>query len=65
MMHKHTITMHKPWANAVLPGAHLHGMIAKLRNALTIHIPTGYQDETGFHMGAKRAEKEVKWPSVW
>ena len=37
----------------------------ELRKAITVEIPTGYQDETGFHMGAKPAEKVVQWPPVW
>jgi hypothetical protein len=65
MLHKHTITMNKPWSHADSFGLHLHEIVAKLRNAIKIEIPTGYQDETGFHMGAKPVEKEVKWPPVW
>jgi len=26
--------------------------------------PIGHQDETGFQMGLKPAEKEIKWPPV-
>jgi hypothetical protein len=44
---------------------HLHEIVAKLRKAIRIEIPTGYQDETGFHMGVKPAEKEIKWPPIW
>ena len=65
MMNKHTMTMNKPWAHTASFGLHLHEIVAKLRNALKIEIPTGYQDETGFHMGTKPADEEVKWPSVW
>lgn len=57
--------MHRPWPNSVSTGLHLNGIIAKLRNAVRFQIPTGYQDESGFHMGVKPAEKEAKWPSVW
>jgi len=35
-------------------------IVAKLRRAIRIEIPIGYQDETGFHMGVKSAEKGVK-----
>jgi hypothetical protein len=65
MMHKHSIAIHKPWPNAAVTGTLFHGIVAKLRNAIRIEIPTGYQDETGFHRGVKPVEKEVKWPSVW
>jgi hypothetical protein len=64
-MHKHAISMHRPWPNSVSTGLHLNGIIAKLRNVIRFQVPTGYQDELGFHMGVKPAEKEVKWPSVW
>ena len=65
MMHKHAITMHKPWPNTASNGLHLHGIIARLKNAIKLEIPTGYQDETGFHFGVRPSEKDVKWPSVW
>ena len=44
---------------------HLHEIAAKLRRAIRFEVPTGYQDETGFHMGVKPVEKEIKWPPVW
>jgi hypothetical protein len=46
-------------------GLMFHGIVAKLRNAVRIDIPIGYQDETGFHMGVKPAKKGVQWPPVW
>jgi len=46
-------------------GLMLHGVVAKLRNAVRIEIPIAYQDEAGFHYGVKPAEKEAKWPSFW
>lgn len=64
MIHKqHVITLHKPWPHTGSFGAPLHEIIAKLRQAM--RIPTGYQDETGFHLGAEPVEKEAKWPQVW
>jgi hypothetical protein len=38
--------------------SHLRKIIARLRKAA--EIPTGYQDETGFHFGVEPAEKEVR-----
>jgi len=64
-MHKHAATMHKPMPETASVGLMFHGIIAKLRNAMRFEVPVGYQDETGFHMGVKSAEKEVKWPPVW
>jgi len=57
--------MHKPMPEIASFGLIFHGIVAKLRNAVRIDIPIGYQDETGFHMGVKPAQKEVQWPPVW
>jgi hypothetical protein len=64
-MHKIAVTMHGSLPNAISFGSMFRGIAAKVRNAVRIDIPIGYQDETGFHMGIKPAEKEIKWPSVW
>jgi len=64
MMHKqHTITMPKLWSPAGSFGLHLHELIARFGHVF--EIPTGYQDEKGFHFGAEPAQKEVKWPTAW
>jgi hypothetical protein len=42
----------------------VRGIIAKLRKVIRIEIPIGYQDEMGFHIGIKPAEKEIKWPPI-
>ena len=48
--------------------AGLRGIVAKLRKAIRIEIPMGYQDETGFHLGIEPAEKTsrvangLEWP---
>jgi hypothetical protein len=65
MIHKRGVTMHKPMPEIASFGLIFHGIVAKLRNAVRIDIPIGYQDETGFHMGVKPAQKEVQWPPVW
>ena len=57
--------MQKPWPHTGSFRLRLHKVVAKLRHAVRIEIPTGYQDETGFHLGVKPADKEVKWPPVW
>ena len=64
-MHKSAVTMHGPLPDTVSFGSMLRGFTAKVRNAVRIEIPVGYQDETGFHMSVKPAEKEMKWPPVW
>ena len=58
-MHKNTITMDKPWPTTVSFASHLHEVFGKLRNIVA--VPTGYQDKTGFHVGAEPFEKEVNW----
>jgi hypothetical protein len=62
-MHKqHAIPMFRPWPQTGAFGLHLCEVVAKLKQAM--QIPTGYQDETGFHFGAESAEKEIQWPPV-
>ena len=46
-------------------GLRLLNVVAKLRSMMTPEIPTGYQDETGFHFGVKSAEWEIHWPPFW
>jgi hypothetical protein len=36
---------------------HLAGIIAKFRAAIWSHVPLGYEDETGFHVGVMSPEK--------
>lgn len=65
ILHKSAAAMHEPLSNAASSGWTSRGIIAKVRRAVRIEIPTGYQDETGFHKGIKPVEKEIKWPPVW
>ena len=52
----------RPWPQVNSFGAHLYDIVAKLKQV--VQIPTGYQDETGFHSGVESAEKEIQWPPV-
>jgi hypothetical protein len=65
MTYKQTILAHKPWSHSGSSGFSPAGLIARLKNAVKLNIPVGYQDEAGFHAGVKPADKEAKWPSVW
>jgi hypothetical protein len=65
MIHKQTIKVHKPWLHMDSFGLHLHEMAAKLKRSIRFEVPTGYQDETGFHMGVKPQGQGIKWPPVW
>jgi hypothetical protein len=55
----------KAWLHTENSGFSPDGIFTKLWNAVKIEIPVGYQDETGFHTGAKPAQKESAWPLVW
>lgn len=60
MTYKQSIQTHKPWSHTGNFGFSPAGLIAKLRNMVKIEIPAGYQDENGFHYGAKSANKDAK-----
>ena len=60
MIYKHSIVIDKPWPAARSVAAHFHEMIAKWREAFK--IPTGYEDESGFHYGTQPVAKEMVWP---
>jgi hypothetical protein len=65
MTFKQTMTVNKTWVHNGVSGFTLGGLVARLKNAIKLEIPVGYQDETGFHTGVKAAEKELKWPATW
>jgi hypothetical protein len=65
MMHKSASTTHGPTPETASPGSMFRGVVTRLRIAVKLDIPVGYQDETGFHLGVKPAEYEIKWPPVW
>jgi hypothetical protein len=65
MMHKSATIMHGSLPNTASFGSTFRGIVTKVRNAVRIDIPIGYQDETGFHMGVKPADKNIQWPPVW
>jgi len=65
MASKQTVMDQKAWLPTGTVSFSPTGIIAKLWNAVKIEIPVGYQDETGFHAGAKPAQKETTWPTTW
>ena len=61
MTHKNpALTLIRPWPQTGSLWSHLREMAANLKNI--VEIPTGYQDETGFHFGAEPAPQEIQWP---
>jgi hypothetical protein len=58
-MNKHTALMHMPLADTTAFGSTFDTMITKGRSLARIKIPIVYQDETGFQLGVKPAEKEI------
>jgi len=59
------MTINKAWFQGGFSGFTPAGLITRLKNAVKLEIPTGYQDESGFHTGVKAEEKEIKWPTTW
>lgn len=62
---KETVTANKGWFQAGVSGFSPAALVARLKNAVKLDIPIGYQDETGYHAGVKAEEKEIEWPAVW
>lgn len=59
------MTINKTWFHTGIAGFSPTGLIARLKNAIKLDVPVGYQDETGFHIGVKADEKEINWPTTW
>ncbi len=55
---------HKTFAYSGV-GFPLQGLLARMKNAVKSNITVGYQDESGFHTGVKREDKQAKWPTTW
>jgi len=55
------MTLLKPWPESGSFRSHLRELVANLKRI--VEIPTGYEDETGFHFGAEPAPlTEFQWP---
>jgi hypothetical protein len=61
-MNRPAATTHEPPPDIAKEELGFRRIVSKLRNAVRIEIPAGYEDETGFHMGISPAEKEIKPP---
>ena len=51
-----TIDNVKPWPQVGSFGSFLHEIVTNLRNL--VEVPTGYQDESGFHYGPEPVRQE-------
>jgi hypothetical protein len=61
MTHKqHAMTLFRPWPQNGTFKSHWHEIVANLKHI--VEIPTGYQDENGFHFGPEPAPQEIQWP---
>lgn len=65
MTYKSSMAINKAWFQTGASSFSPAGLIARLKNAVKLDIPVGYQDEMGFHAGVKAEEKEIKWPTEW
>jgi len=61
---KRAASTHEPLPDKTPFGSPLRSIVAKVRRAVGMEIPTGYEDETGFHKVAKTTEREIEWPPV-
>ena len=59
------MTMDKTWTHAGLTEIPFAGLFAKLKSAVNIEVPVGYQDENGYHSGVKPDGTEMEWPTNW
>jgi hypothetical protein len=60
MTYKQSIQTNKHWTHSGHAAFSPTNLIAKLLTIVKIEIPVGYQDESGFHHGAKSVSKRVK-----
>ena len=56
-MNEPTASLHAPPADLTAFGLTFSRMTAKVRHLVSIKIPIGYQDETGFHLGVELPKK--------
>ena len=60
MQKQHAMTLPRPSTETGSFKSHLREIVAHLMR--TVEIPTGYQDENGFQLGAEPAKTEIQWP---
>jgi hypothetical protein len=60
MQKQHAMTLFRPATQTGTFKSHLREIVSFLKH--TVEIPTGYQDENGFHLGTEPANAEAQWP---
>jgi hypothetical protein len=65
MVHESAPSEQEPMRDKGVWRAMFHHFFSKVCREAQLEVRTGYQDETGFHMGVKPAENEIQWPPVW
>jgi len=53
MMQKQLSIERKDWLDAAIEGLWPARVVERLKNILILKVPEGYQDEKGFHFGAR------------
>ena len=59
---QHVLTLFKPLPQNGTFKSLLREIVAHLKQA--VEIPTGYQDEDGFHFGAEPVKAQIQWPQA-
>lgn len=57
-MQKQCVIERKDWLDDASVALWPHRLVERLKTALKIEIPEGYQDENGFHFGTQPASKQ-------
>jgi hypothetical protein len=61
MMHKqHAMTLNEAWPHTGWFKSHVREIVASLMKK--VQVPTGYQDQNGFHYGAEPTKTQIQWP---
>ena len=54
------MTLNEAWPQTGWFKSHVREIVASLKQIVA--VPTGFQDENGFHYGAEPANTELQWP---
>ena len=54
------MTLNEAWPHTGWFKSHVREIVASLMKK--VQVPTGYQDENGFHCGAEPTKTQIQWP---